>query len=371
MANPNRSKAAVLPATAYAEILYGCNLRCNYCYIGEDENHINRTIPPWQAWAAAFRTAYGLGVNEIIFLGGEPLMHPQLEDLLRESKEAGFTSRGVVTNGTTITPAKVAMIAHYGFWVDVTLRAASEDTWKAITGVPNSWHRLEVGLELLSSNNIPLAIEYDCTPENYQELYRTAEWLGNSRISVRHIQLHRILPMGDARDRYPENVLAAQQWNTVFEQARRIKEDFEIEILMEDGLPFCIVDPAHWHRLLSCSCGNNLVTIGPDFSLRRCACDPDSVGHLFDPPDVIRSALGLATTPKLPKPCLECPAADICRGGCSASRIGSNGHQPDHYLSFFAPIEMEVWKEFGSDIRARQITGQCAVNIHRATRAAG
>jgi len=359
----NDNRLSVLPPTAYAEILYGCNLRCNYCYIGEVANHSSRQIPNWQAWADAFKTAFKLGVNEMIFLGGEPLMHPQLEDLLRETQQAGFTSCGIVTNGTSITKAKARLLAQYGFWVDVTLRAADEETWNNITGGSSSWHRLEVGLELLSNHKIPLATEFDCIPENYQQLYGVASWLAERQVQVRHIQLHRILPMGDAQARYPENTLTGQQWNRVFEQASMVEEDFRIRVFMEDGLPFCLIDPSHWHRMLPCACGHNLITVGPDFSLRRCACDPAAIAHLFDPPDKIRGALQVATSGELPSTCKQCPASAICQGGCSASTVGSNGHHPDHYSASFTPIDPTTWREHGLVLTPRRLTGQLAVDI--------
>jgi radical SAM protein with 4Fe4S-binding SPASM domain len=360
---PRNNRLNVLPPTAYAEILYGCNLRCNYCYVGEAANHSYKKIPNWQAWASAFQTAYNLGVNEMIFLGGEPLMHPQLEDLLRETRQAGFSSCGIVTNGTSITKAKARLLIKYGFWVDVTLRAADEKTWQSITGSSSSWHRLEVGLDLLSDHKIPLAIEFDCTPENYQQLYTVASWLAERRIEVRHIQLHRILPMGDAQAGYPENTLTGQQWNRVFEQASMVQKDFGIQVFMEDGLPFCLIDPSYWNRLLACACGHNLITIGPDFSLRRCACDPAAIAHLFDSPAEIHSALQVATSRDLPSPCKQCPANAICQGGCSASTINSNGHRPDHYSQSFTPIDPSTWQEHGLVLTSRRLTGQLAVEI--------
>jgi len=290
-------------------------------------------------------------------------MHPQLEAVLAAVDRVGFRSRGIVTNGTSLTVEKVRVLKQYGFWVDITLRASNETTWATITGSRSSWKHLERGTALLASSEIPVAIEFDCTPQNFRELYDTAAWVVRQGLQARHFQLHRILPMGDAEANYPINSLSPRQWNEVFDQANKIEGDFGIEVLAEDGLPFCLIDPSHWHRMLSCACGHSLVTISPDFSLRRCACDQAAVASLFDSPTDIQNALQIATAGKLPDPCVRCPAVEVCRGGCTASIAGSNGQRPDYYVDSFLPVSQATWQKYGLSLKSRRITGQQTSDI--------
>ena len=111
--------------TIYLEILHGCNLRCSYCYIGDDKNHSTPYVAPALALRKRLNSLSAFGVPEVILLGGEPLLHPDLSMVLTDVAALGFGSRGVVTNGTALTPARIQLLKAHGFWVNITLRQGS------------------------------------------------------------------------------------------------------------------------------------------------------------------------------------------------------------------------------------------------------
>jgi MoaA/NifB/PqqE/SkfB family radical SAM enzyme len=73
----------------FLHILTACNLSCSHCYINP-EQHGTETLPlkRIEEWLELFAEA-GKKAN-VIFLGGEPTMHPDLPGAIRKAKELGY-----------------------------------------------------------------------------------------------------------------------------------------------------------------------------------------------------------------------------------------------------------------------------------------
>ena len=73
----------------FFHILTACNLSCRHCYINK-EQHGTETLPreTMEKWLELF--AAPEKKSNVIFLGGEPTMHPDLVHGIRKAKELGF-----------------------------------------------------------------------------------------------------------------------------------------------------------------------------------------------------------------------------------------------------------------------------------------
>ena len=82
----------------FFHILTRCNLKCSHCYINPRQ-HGNKTlsIKTIKRWLDAF-TEKATETN-VIFLGGEPTLHPDLADAVKYARQAGYQSITVDTNG--------------------------------------------------------------------------------------------------------------------------------------------------------------------------------------------------------------------------------------------------------------------------------
>ncbi|MCF8052213.1 MAG: radical SAM protein [Desulfobacterales bacterium] len=89
------SKNAV---NVFFHILTGCNLHCRHCYINP-EQHGTQTLPIdlIEKWLGLF-AARAKEAN-VIFLGGEPTLHPELSQAVRAARRLGYRSITVDTNG--------------------------------------------------------------------------------------------------------------------------------------------------------------------------------------------------------------------------------------------------------------------------------
>ncbi|MBW2572850.1 MAG: radical SAM protein, partial [Deltaproteobacteria bacterium] len=89
------SKNAV---NVFFHILTRCNLKCSHCYINKKE-HGENTLPidTIEAWLEVF--ASKKREANVIFLGGEPTLHPDLPKAIKKAKSIGYSSITVDTNG--------------------------------------------------------------------------------------------------------------------------------------------------------------------------------------------------------------------------------------------------------------------------------
>lgn len=82
----------------FFHILTRCNLSCRHCYINPDQHGTRRLpIEVVNTWLAAFVRPDRS--SNLIFLGGEPTLHPDLAPAVRTARKLGYASITIDTNG--------------------------------------------------------------------------------------------------------------------------------------------------------------------------------------------------------------------------------------------------------------------------------
>ncbi len=86
-----------------------CNLSCKYC------NEYDKTSNPVPAETLKRRIdkLAKLGTTAITFSGGEPLLHPELEELVGHVRQAGMIA-GLITNGYLLTVERIQKLNEAG-----------------------------------------------------------------------------------------------------------------------------------------------------------------------------------------------------------------------------------------------------------------
>ena len=115
-------------ANVFFHVLTRCNLRCRHCYINPEQHGRKRLpIASIERWLAVFGER-SPGAN-VVFLGGEPSLHPDLPQALRCARRLGFASI-TMTNGylfnnilERVSPAEVDV---FSFSLDGATRATND-----------------------------------------------------------------------------------------------------------------------------------------------------------------------------------------------------------------------------------------------------
>jgi MoaA/NifB/PqqE/SkfB family radical SAM enzyme len=101
----------------FLHILTACNLSCRHCYINPEQHGTGSVSKKrMERWLTLFKDANR--ETNVIFLGGEPTLHPDLPGAVRFAKKAGYGSVTVDTNGflhhdflKQVTPAELDFLS--------------------------------------------------------------------------------------------------------------------------------------------------------------------------------------------------------------------------------------------------------------------
>ncbi len=97
------------PVLAHVIPMRRCNLACGYC---NEYDHSSNPVPFEQMQRRVDKLA-DLGTSIITISGGEPMMHPQLDDIIRHIRTRGVIA-GLITNGYYLTPPRIKRLNDAG-----------------------------------------------------------------------------------------------------------------------------------------------------------------------------------------------------------------------------------------------------------------
>ncbi|MGL1931819.1 MAG: viperin family antiviral radical SAM protein [Desulfotalea sp.] len=149
-----------------------CNMRCRFCF---GSCKMSSCLSPQDQQGVllnVIRQCHLAGVSKVTFVGGEPLLYPELKQLIRFAHNLGITTC-VVTNGALITEDWLHDVSGALDWIGISVDSLSVDTNRSIgrisSGAPmsESVYRRLVGL--VRKYEIHLKINTTVCRWNYEE----------------------------------------------------------------------------------------------------------------------------------------------------------------------------------------------------------
>lgn len=137
------------PAELVIELNKDCNLACRACFGRSGEE-----LPSGTA-ERALREAAALGVKSVRFTGGEPLLHPGLEKLLRLARKLGFYTL-LNTNALLFTPALARRLAGLVDNALVSLPGADEAGHAAGSGKAGLFRQKAAAIKRLRASGVKI-----------------------------------------------------------------------------------------------------------------------------------------------------------------------------------------------------------------------
>ena len=139
-----------------------------HCY-----NPTHRALPRELSTAevcAILDQAADLGVVNLTFSGGEPLVRPDVFNIFRHAKETGFIIH-LLSNATRITPTVAASLQELGFeTVSLSIYGATKAVYERVTQVPGSYEPFIRGLESLADTTLRVIVRMPVMTGNVEEV---------------------------------------------------------------------------------------------------------------------------------------------------------------------------------------------------------
>ncbi|HXY48940.1 MAG TPA: radical SAM protein [Terriglobales bacterium] len=111
------------PILAHVIPIRRCNLACEYCNEFDD---FSQPVPTATMFRRLDKLAE-LGTSVITISGGEPLLHPQLDDIIRRVRAHGMIA-GMITNGYLLVGERIERLNRAGLeWLQISIDNVTPD----------------------------------------------------------------------------------------------------------------------------------------------------------------------------------------------------------------------------------------------------
>jgi len=331
-----------IPEKIEFEILYNCNLACDYCYLGQGKNRKDQ-IAKYELAVKIIDRLSSAGITSLQMFGGEPTLHPDIDRLVEYARAIKIPDVGILTNGMCKDVNKIRLLGENCDWIHLTFRGSNQETFDNHTKVKGSFECAIDTLKVLSNTATFIGIEYDCCSDNFTQLESLAEILIEKHdIRLGGIWGHRMLPRGSGSDE-KQLQLSLEGFEQVLKQCKKIEERYNIHCKIEDCLPLCLFDEPLREYITPCKGGFITAYIDPKGNVRRCAASIHNFGNILNQSleemwlnsELMQHFRSLRW---IPYECKICTKLSKCHGGCSVSSCTTKDHTPDVFSPLFNPI---------------------------------
>ena len=137
---PSTKRAVDKLRSISLEITSKCNLNCLHCFANENGDSGDSELE-YSAINAVLEECSKIGCRIIQFIGGEPLLHPNISNLLDYAYSLGFEKIELFTNGTLLDTEKLKMIKKCGISLAFSIYSDNRAIHDEITRCKGSYDR--------------------------------------------------------------------------------------------------------------------------------------------------------------------------------------------------------------------------------------
>lgn len=172
------SGARLVPAVCDVSVTNACNAKCDFCSYAYDKQIVKekRWIDRAE-FARALPILHRRGIRYVNFQGGEPLLHPKIEDLVADTRGAGMKP-ALITNGWLL-PKKIEHLVDAGLGtLLVSIDSHSLEEHERNRGLHGVGERIREGLALARHHGVPTLasvtisrlVQFEALPELLRHL---------------------------------------------------------------------------------------------------------------------------------------------------------------------------------------------------------
>lgn len=173
------SRASHRPQSLDIELTQRCNNACIHCFINLPERDLKalKSELSTETWKSILSEAADLGVLDIRFTGGEPLLRPDFADLYLHARRLGLMV-SLATNGRLLTPELGDLfhsIPPLGA-IEISVYGLTATSYEKVSLVQGSFAEMMQGIDVLKRYRIPFSLNFSLLPPTMTEEHRIATW---------------------------------------------------------------------------------------------------------------------------------------------------------------------------------------------------
>jgi MoaA/NifB/PqqE/SkfB family radical SAM enzyme len=218
------------PSMCQFAITSACNARCGFCNFAVDKmpKEQQRFVTLEQAKEAA-EILYKNGIYFMIYVGGEPLLHPQIDEMIRHSASIGMAPM-IVTNAGLLTVDRVRKLAKAGVVsVIISIDAAEVGKHEDNRGLKGVCDRIRQANQEFKKYNIgtTASVTMSRLVDDYQALPDFLKSLGFDSVTFSYP----LTTLASSYLGYAESNLVnytPEELDQRFEAVKTLKKDFHV-----------------------------------------------------------------------------------------------------------------------------------------------
>lgn len=305
--------------SVYIEITSKCNLMCCYCYnsSGSHGTHVSSSTVK-----GVLADCRKVGCKQVILSGGEPFLHPDLTEILEATRDIGFETVIIATNGTIIDHRVLELCKDLSITIQVSMNLDESITYEQ-TKAMNFINLKRSFLHALSQHSLAskASLHTVVMRHNALQLERVAQLASEFRIPS--VSYSWLVYKGRSReaDNYVRLQLNNSEMKNAIDTVKRIRDAYSGEIEV-DPLQLskgeCLLFDEGLEELSLRVSANGDVFPCPDLTKKE-----HSIGNIFNG-DILefvsKESLKVVTHNllRLYDTCKRCAIGRICMAGCPA-----------------------------------------------------
>lgn len=342
--SPDRGRSDYSLNRLYVYLTQGCNLACRHCWLspGFDPHGTRYPVLELAALETALEEAMPLGLSSVKLTGGEPLLHPRIEDVLRCLRDAAV-GLNVETNGLLLTKRLAEQISEFPErFVSVSIDGADPDTHDRFRGAVGAFDGACQAVTRLVDSGIRPQVIMAVTRKNHDQIpavIRLAESMGAGSVKLNPIHP---IARGEALDKGDETLNVDE----LIRLGRYVNEELarQAELPVDFDLPHAFRPLSRLHRGDGVGTCGILGIIGllPTGAYALCGIGRHVPGLVFgrvgeDPLRTIweQNSVLLALRAGLPRQLEGICGRCLMRGRCLGSCIAQNQYRTGRLFGAF------------------------------------
>lgn len=246
-----------------------CNMFCDHCYRDASckfEEELNT-----EEGKALLDEIAKAGFKIMIFSGGEPLMRPDIVELVKHATSLGLKPV-FGTNGTLITPELAQQLKDAGtMGVGISLDSLDPKKHDEFRRFPGAWEGAVRGMKNCKAVGLPFQIHTTIMDWNYDEALKITDFAVELGAVAHHFFF--LVPTGRAAS-IEEESLKAEQYEAVLTAIMKKQQEVKIELKPTCAPQFMRIAKEMGMDLRfgrGCLAGTHYCIIGPKGLVQPCA----------------------------------------------------------------------------------------------------
>lgn len=343
------------------EVTEACNLRCRHCHATSGTSSPDELTTD-EGFKLLEQIARLRGFQMLAYSGGEPLVRPDIDQLLAYTRKLGLVSV-IATNGTLIDGARARELAKLGVkGIAVSFDSTDPAIHNHIRQNPTAFDRALRGIEACRRAGMVIQLNYTAMKENIKTLPEVVRFAHELHADI--MLCYQLVPIGRG-GAIAASALSPVENRELMNTVRELQRDaitivepvagpqFWAHLLGRDNTetkPLMTKSPFH-----GCAAGWGLIYVKPNGEIWPCPFVPISGGNvrnkglseIHTKSDIF---VKLTTRDHLKGKCGECDNRYIC-GGCRGKAYAACGdalaEDPTCYLHHIEMPEYLKWNLAG------------------------